>query len=71
MSKRLIRIPTDTIPEKWAEISGKKVNIVFNDGGVLLVTALDIKEGQLNVLDTRLVKQKILLKHISEIIIDY
>ncbi|ELR70335.1 hypothetical protein C900_04020 [Fulvivirga imtechensis AK7] len=71
MAKRLLRIPAHTIPEKWAEISGKKVNIVFGNGGVLLATLLQLKNGNLEIKDTRLAKQKLDLNQISEIILDY
>lgn len=71
MAKRLIRIPAQTIPEKWSEISGKKVNIVFDNGAVLLATLVQLENGRLEAMDTRFDKQKIDLNQISEIILDY
>lgn len=71
MAKRQIRIPTNNIPKKWPEISGKKANIVLGNGSVLMATLLSLNGDQLEVKNMRLTKQVVALNEISEIILDY
>lgn len=71
MAKRQLRIPTNNIPQKWPEISGKKANIVLANGSVLMATLLNLRGDSLDVRNMRLTKQVVALNGISEIIIDY
>ncbi|MBL6444918.1 hypothetical protein JMN32_01265 [Fulvivirga sp. 29W222] len=71
MAKRQLRIPTNNIPQKWPEISGKKANIVLSNGSVLMATLLNLQNDSLEIKNMRLTRQVLPLNGISEIIIDY
>lgn len=71
MSKRQIRLNSkESIREKLPEISGKKVNIVFQSGQVIFVEIEGYKGTTIQVSDMRRHKSEIEIKEISEIILD-
>lgn len=71
MSKRQIRLNSkQSIVEKLPEISGKKVNIVFQSGRVIFVQLEDYNDTTIQVSNMRRHKIEIEIKEISEVILD-
>ena len=71
MAKRQTRVLSSSIIEKWAEISGKKANIVMKNGAVLTAKLQQLRDDTLEIQNMRLSKDHLAIKEISEIIIDH
>lgn len=71
MAKRQLRISGSGIPQKWPEISGKKVNIVLTSGVVLMGKMLQLVGPRLTYQNMRLKTQEIAVDQVAEIILDY
>ncbi|MTI20170.1 hypothetical protein E1176_03985 [Fulvivirga sp. RKSG066] len=72
MAKRQKRFDTiASIRDNYAEISGKKVNIVLKNRSTLFATLTELNEDSIVVINVRAGKTKIALQDISEIILDF
>lgn len=71
VAKRQFRYNTPALlAENIPQLLGKKVNIVFKDQRVLMVTLVTLSGDRLELKDTRLDKATVAVSDIAEIIVD-